>query len=105
MKAEHLIRLKISPIDANVIETEDGQFGTAIFSMYRNAEENATLARRIVACVNACAGIADPETTVLQLILAVEWLYKHIKEHAPNDPMTLAIAAVLAKMGEKKNGQ
>jgi len=76
------------------------------------AEANA---RRIVSCVNACAGIADPEATVPELVEALESMISMCNSLAtdvfgqrlPNvqEPSVLTKArAVLAKV-EKVKGE
>jgi len=61
-------------------------------------EANAT---RIVACVNACKGLADPEAAIREAreaLVEVSFLAHFALEH--RDPLTLAtIRAALAKLG------
>ena len=64
----------------------------------RPLAEDTANAQRIVACVNALAGIADPETTIPALIAAlrecVEW-----REGDPDGlPFSARLRAVLAQV-------
>jgi hypothetical protein len=64
-------------------------------------------ANRIVACVNACKGITDPEQTVPELLEACRGLLKEYNQHIPVDcvcphvrPAADAARAAIAKATE-----
>lgn len=51
-------------------------------------------AARIVACVNGCAGISDPETTVPELVAALETLHDLLEKHSGQPPVGLLVSSV-----------
>lgn len=63
-----------------------------------NSCDSAENAARIVACVNAFAGIADPEAAIRAAREALAWAANHVEWSAKNDGEIIKINLALAML-------
>ncbi len=90
--------------DLPAILSGDGKLELLISEV--SDEESIANVERAVSCVNACAGIPDPETTVPELVAALRSICEQVHQYAINDENELpdcdAGFAALVKINHEK---
>jgi hypothetical protein len=56
---------------------DDNGITKGFFPIESAANPSCPVGDRVVACLNACKGIPDPETTIPKMVAAVKELFKH----------------------------
>jgi hypothetical protein len=88
-------------LGTHILDTTDRCIADAPIPNGMPFEEGAANKARIVACVNGCKGIADPETTVPELIEALRFVAKQPTDQtaSPQQCSMVAVAMdALAKL-------